>query len=180
MKATLRIKLAITGMVALAVVIPAAALADGQDAPLVRFKGGIGVEAVSNVTVSGGTTTVTPNAVRGVSPPAQPWVIRDLDARVDIAGHIRVHGSGLLLAGGEGIGTPAGLSVFATLFCGATGSATASSSSAAGVALESDGDFSIDDVLSPKPPDPCVAPVLLIRVTAGSHPWFAAGIPESP
>jgi hypothetical protein len=107
-------------------------------------------------------------------------VIRDLDARVDIDGHIRVHGSGLLLAGGNGIGTAGGLGVFATLFCGSADSATASSSSATGVALDSDGDFSIDDVLSPEPPDPCVAPVLLIRATAGSQPWFAAGIPESP
>ena len=180
MKGTLRLTLAITGAVALAAVIPAAALADGQDAPLVRFNGGIGVDAVSNVTVSGGTTTVSANTVRGVSPAGQIWVIRDLDARVDVAGHVRVHGSGLLLAGGDGIGTGGGLSVFATLFCGAAGSATASSSSATGVALDSDGDFSIDDVLSPEPPDPCDAPVLLIRATAGSHPWFAAGIPESP
>lgn len=176
MKATLGLTLAITGMIALAAVAPAAAVADDQQASLVKFKGGIAVDPVSNVTVSGGTTTVSANAVRGVSPPGQIWVIRDLDARVDIYGHIRAHGSGLLLAGGNAIGTAAGLSVFATLFCGPAASATASSSSMTGVALDSDGDFSIDDVLSPAPPDPCVDPVLLIRATFGSHPWFAAGI----
>jgi hypothetical protein len=175
MKATLRLALLITGLTALAAVIPAA-LADDQEAPLVKFKGGIGVDPVSNVTVSGGTTTVSANIVRGVSPPGQIWVIRDLDAKVDIYGRIRVHGSGLLLAGGNGIGTAAGLSVFATLFCGPAASATASSSSATGVALDSDGDFSIDDVLSPAPANPCVDPVLLIRATIGSHPWFAAGV----
>lgn len=175
MKATLRLALLITGITALAAVIPAA-LADDQGGSLVKFKGGIGVIPVSNVTVSGGATTVSANIVRGVSPPGQIWVIRDLDAKVDIYGRIRVHGRGLLLAGGNGIGTAAGLSVFATLFCGPAASATASSSSATGVALDSDGDFSIDDVLSPAPLSPCVAPVLLIRATIGSHPWFAAGI----
>lgn len=174
MKATLRLALLFTGITALAAVMPAA-LADDQGA-LVKFKGGIGVIPVSNVTVSGGTTTVSANIVRGVSPPGQIWVIRDLEAKVDIYGHIRVHGSGLLLAGGNGIGTGAGLSVFATLFCGPAASATASSSSATGVALDADGDFSIDDVLSPAPLSPCVDPVLLIRATIGSHPWFAAGI----
>lgn len=175
MRATLRLTLVITGLVALVAVIPAAP-ADDQDAPLVKFKGGIGVDPVSNVTVTGGVTTVSANVVRGVSPPGQIWVIRDLDAKVDIDGHIRVHGSGLLLAGGNGIGTAAGLSVFATLFCGPPASATASSTSTTGVALDADGDFSIDDVLSPLPANPCVDPVLLIRATIGSHPWFAAGI----
>ena len=175
MKDTLRLKLAIMGMVALAAAIPAIAVADGPDA-LVRFKGGIGVDPISNVTASSGTTTISANAVRGVSPPGQIWVIRDLDAKVDIYGHIRVRGSGLLLAGGNGIGTTAGLSVFATLFCGPAASAVASSSSMTGVALDPDGDFTIDDVLSPAPVSPCVDPVLLIRATVGSHPWFAAGI----
>lgn len=178
MKATLGLTLAITGMIALAAAVPATALADDQQASLVKFKGGIAVDPISNVTVSGGTTTASPNAVRGVSPPGQIWVIRDLDARVDIYGHIRAHGSGLLLAGGNAIGTAAGLSVFATLFCGPAATATASSSSMTGVPLDTDGDFSIDDVLSPMPPDPCLNPVLLIRATFGSHPWFAAGIPR--
>jgi len=44
------------------------------------------------------------------------------------------------------------------------------------VPLEANGDFRIDDFLSPAPPNPCVGPVLLIRNTAGS--WFAAGIPK--
>src|ERR1700754_2905865 len=42
---------------------------------LVRFKGGIGVDPISNVTVSGTTITASPNTVRGVSPPAQIWRI---------------------------------------------------------------------------------------------------------
>ena len=48
----------------------------------------------------------------------------------------------------------------------------------AGVALDSDGDFTIDDVLSPLPASTCDTPVLLIRTAAGAHPWFAAGIED--
>ena len=146
---------------------------------LVKFKGGIGVDPISNVVVSTTTpptTTATANVVRGVSPAGQIWVIAGLDADVSTDGHIRVHGRGLLLGGGNGIGTSAGLNVFATLFCGPATSPTASSSNQVGVTLEADGDFTIDDVLSPLPTNPCETPVLLIRNAAGSHAWFAAGI----
>jgi hypothetical protein len=140
-------------------------------APLVRFNGGIGVIP--------GTT----NTVRGVAPAGQIWVISSLRAAVNTAGQISVQGTGLLLGGGNGIGTSAGLRIFATLFCGPAGSATASSttistSGSLGVQLTGDGAFAINaDTLSPPPPDPCTTPVLLIRSTGGSQPWFAAGIP---
>jgi hypothetical protein len=145
---------------------------------LVRFDGGIGVIPVSNVVVNGTTTTVSPNTVRGIAPSGQIWRIADLDANVSTEGRIRVHGRGLLLGGGNSIGTNANQSVFATLFCGSQASATASSSDLAGVALDADGDFTIDDVLTPAPAVPCESPVLLIRTTAGARPWFAAGIPK--
>ena len=67
-------------------------------------------------------------------------------------------------------------SVFATLFCANDGNVQ-HSSNLAGVPLEVDGDFRIDDTLSPAPPNPCTSPVLLIR-SAGSGSWFAAGIPR--
>jgi hypothetical protein len=179
MKDSLRVTLVITGTIALAAVVSAAAPADAQEAPLVQFIGGIGVNPVSNVAVSGATTTVTANVVRGVAPGGLIWVIRSLDAKVDVAGHISVLGTGLLLAGGDVIGTTGGQSVFATLFCGPAASATASSSTATGVALDSTGDFLINDVLTPVPPNPCANPVLLIRsATVASHPWFAAGVEE--
>jgi hypothetical protein len=148
---------------------------------LLKFKGGIGVDPISNVVVSTAVppvTTATPNIVRGISPPGQPWRIADLYADVSIDGHIRVHGRGLLLAGGNGIGTNAGQSVFATLFCGPAATATASSTTSTGVALESDGDFTIDDVLLPTPSNTCETPVLLIRTTGGANAWFAAGIED--
>ena len=150
---------------------------DGRGHSLVRFRGGIGVDPVSNATVSGGTTTVSTNTVRGVSPAGQIWRIADLAAGVSENGRILVVGRGLLLGGGDGIGTNGAQSVFATLFCGPAGSASASSSSMTGVALDAGGNFIIRDVLSPAPPDSCDTPVLLIQTTGGTHPWFAAGIP---
>ena len=143
---------------------------------LVRFDQAIGVDPISNVVVTGTTTTATPNVVRGIPPAGQIWRIADLDASVTTDSRIRVRGRGLLLGGGNGIGTNGGQSVFATLFCGPAVTATASSSNQLGVALDSDGDFVIDDILSPMPPASCETPVLLIRTAAGAHPWFAAGI----
>lgn len=165
-------------MVGLGLVLVAVGALAAFDRPgnsLVRFEGGIGVDPISNVVVTATTTTATPNTVRGVPPPGQIWRIADLDANVSTDGRIRAHGRGLLLAGGNAIGTTGGQSVFATLFCGPASGATSSSSSPVGVLLEPDGDFTIDDVLSPLPPSPCETPVLLIQTTGGTHPWFAAG-----
>jgi hypothetical protein len=151
---------------------------DGRGNTLIRFNGGIGVDPISNVIVNGATVTANANVVRGVNPPGQIWRIAALEAKVSTDGRIRVRGRGLLLAGGNGIGTNGGQSVFATLFCGPPTSATASSSNLTGVTLDSDGDFLIDDVLSPSPANPCDTPVLLIRTIGGTQPWFAAGIED--
>jgi hypothetical protein len=143
-----------------------------QDGSRLAFKDAIGVIPVTGVAANG---TVNLNVVRGVSPGA-PWRIADFRADVRSDGHIRIVGRGLLLAAGNGIGTNAGQSVHATLFCGPAATATAHNSTVAGVALEPDGDFRIDDYLSPAPPSPCATPVLLIRNVGGV--WFAAGIPR--
>jgi hypothetical protein len=83
----------------------------------------------------------------------------------------------LLLAGGNGIGTKANQSVFATLICEAAPPPfTLHNSNLGGVQLEPNGDFQIDDILSPPPPTDCASPVLLIRSLGGA--WFAAGIPD--
>jgi hypothetical protein len=134
---------------------------------LVRFDGGIGVIPVSAVNAAG---QPVPNTVRGISPGGQPWVIRGLKAAVGADGRIKVDGRGLLLAGGNAIGTNGNQSVRAVLFCG-----TLSQQSGL-VPLEADGDFKIDDVLTPTTPNPCDSPVLLI--VSGAGRWFAAGIPQ--
>jgi hypothetical protein len=164
-----------------------AASADARDT-LVRFKGGIGVIPVSSGQGTAATATVVNrNIVRGVQPPGQPWVIADLRAEVKVDGRIRVDGRGLLLAGGNGVGTggsggsPTAVnqSVFATLICEAAAPFTERNTTLTGVQLDDNGDFRIDDVLTPEPPAPadCTKPVLLIRNTAGA--WFAAGIPAN-
>jgi hypothetical protein len=133
---------------------------------LVRFSGGVGV-------IPTGSANTT---VRGVAAAGQIWRIEDLAADVKQDGSIRLDGRGLLLASGNNVGGNANQSVFATLFCANDGN-VAHSSTLAGVPLEVNGDFRIDDTLSPVPPDPCTSPVLLIR-SAGSGSWFAAGIPK--
>jgi hypothetical protein len=140
----------------------AAAAEDGRSDTLVRFDGGIGETPVSNLT--------TANAVLGVRPGGQPWVIERLTAKVRTDGRITVSGRGLLLAGGNGIGTAGGQLVEARLFCDGVQHDTAL------VPLDADGDFQIDDVLTPTPPSPCNHPVLLI--VNATNAWFAAGIPK--
>jgi hypothetical protein len=154
-----------------ALVLAVAGMASAQETTELKFRGGIGVIPVTGVAANGAATL---NVVRGVNP-AGPWRIADLDAAVSSYGRIRVKGRGLLLAAGNGIGTNAVASVFATLFCGPATAAVSSSTNR--VALDADGDFRIDEVLSPTPPTTCETPVLLIRNAAGPGVWFAAGIP---
>ena len=108
--------------------------------------------------------------------PLPPGRIADLNANIDPDGHIRVVGRGLLLATGNGIGTNARQSVHASLFCTSGTTVTEHDSNLAGVALDTNGDFRIDDYLSTVQPTTCGSPVLLIRNVGGV--WFAAGIPK--
>jgi len=144
------------------------------DDTLARFKGGIGVHPVSNV-----TTNVTPNIVRGVNPAGQLWVIEDLDARVKTNGDISVRGKGLILAGGNNAGRATGQSVFATLICDTAAPFPPRNTNLAGVLLEPNGDFKIDDVLTPLLGGECASPMLLIRNASGGT-WFAVGILSLP
>jgi hypothetical protein len=162
----------VLGVLVALVALAITGIASAQENTGLKFRGAIGVIPVTGVAANG---AVNLNVVRGVNP-AGPWRIADLDADVQSDGHIRVKGRGLLLAAGNGIGTNAGASVFATLFCGPASTATAHSSNR--VALEADGDFRIDDLLTPAEPTFCETPVLLIRNGGASGVWFAAGIPE--
>jgi len=140
---------------------------------LAEFEGGIGVIPV----VAGGGA----NVVRGVSPGGTPWVINKFEAKVEEDGDIRVEGKGLVLAGGNNIGSPDGVTlVAATLFCQTSPGppATFSAHSSGAHPLAADGDFKFKDTLSPVPPSPCTNPALLIRATSSSGPWLAAGIPD--
>jgi hypothetical protein len=164
---------------ALVALAPLSAVADGV---LVKFDGGIGAIPVSTVSA----TAVTLNIVRGVSAPNQIWAIADFKAEVKLDGHIKADGRGLVFAGGNTIGTAVGtagsggaavINVIATLICENVAPFIERNTNAKGVPLAENGDFTIDDVLSPAPPpaSSCATPVLLIR-NAGNLNWFAAGI----
>jgi hypothetical protein len=165
-------KILIAGALLLAVIgfsLPAVA----QDR-LARFEGGIGVIP------TGSANTVT----RGVTAAGQIWVISRLSADVKSDGRtatITVDGRGLLLGAGNNVGltgTPGAPAtrVFATLICEPTAPFVQHSTNLAGVALEPNGDFRIDDTLSDDL-SACASPVLLIR-NAANGGWFAAGIPK--
>jgi hypothetical protein len=150
------------------------------DDTLARFEGGIGVIPVSSAAgvpnADGTFPNVNRNVVRGVNPAGQIWVIRKLDAVVKTNGEIRVEGEGLILGGGNNAGRATGQSVFATLICEAAAPFIERNTNLVGVPLEPNGDFKIDDVLTPAPTT-CASPLLLIR-NANGRAWFAAGILE--
>jgi hypothetical protein len=148
------------------------------DDTLARFKGGIGVIPVSSgVGTTATAEVVNRNIVRGVQPAGQIWVIRKLEAEVKTNGEIKVEGEGLVLGGGNNVGRATGQFVCATLICEAAAPFTERNSNLDGVPLDANGDFEIDDVLTPAPPFDCASPVLLIRNAANLN-WFAAGILE--
>jgi hypothetical protein len=172
----------IVPLLAVSVLALVPSLARAQD-ELVSFNGGIGVDGVSSALGSAPVAAaVTRNIVRGVQP-ASSWVIAKLKAEVKDDGRIAVDGRGLVFASGDAIGTAlvltptgaaASIKVFATLICENVAPFVERNTNP--VPLAANGDFKIDDVLSPPPPpSSCATPVLLIR-NAGNGSWFAAGI----
>jgi len=143
-------------------------LSAAADDRLARFEGGIGV-------IPTGSANTT---VRGVAAAGQIWVISRLSADIRSDGSISVDGRGLLLGAGNTVGTTNNVSVIATLICETAAPFTERST--AGVPLEPNGDFRINDRISV--PSDCASPVLLIRNAtpnaAGVRGWFAAGIPK--
>jgi hypothetical protein len=168
---------------ALALALGTSTPASAADNVLVRFQGGIGSTPVRGGTFTNKTpNTPLPNDVFTIPAGGRPWVISKLEAKVNINGDIEVDGKGLIVAGGNSVGRPgtkAGVpitSVFASLFC--NGNATPLNTVA--VPLAANGDFTINDTFAPLPPNPCAAPVLLIRDPDPlNFVWFAAGIPAS-
>ena len=180
-------------------VLTVAGLASGVSAHrrelLASFDGGIGVTPVSSfagpLNQDGTFQNVIRNLVKGVRPSTQLWQIGDLRADVTADGRIKVRGRGLVLAGGDLIGTTANLSVVATLVCEATAPFVELSSAdtldgiafQGGVRLETNGDFRIDETLRGRSgagaiPSECASPTLLIR-SSGNGAWLAAGIPRN-
>ena len=138
-----------------------------------KFEGAVGVDPVAGISAAGLPVL---NVVHGINPGGRPWVMARLKAEVKDNGHVTVKGEGLLLSGGDAIGSTGPVqAVLATLFCGTQAFDSGS------VALDASGDFRIDGALSGFPPTICSSPVLLIRNATGgaSGAWFAAGIPSN-
>jgi hypothetical protein len=144
-------------VVSAAMLAPLAATAADRVA---RFEDGIGSQPLRSPVAP--AVEASPNLAFGVRPGGIPWVISRLSADVSSDGRIRVDGRGLLLAGGNGIGTNGGQSVRARLFCNGVASGDSDL-----VELDAAGDFRINGSLSQNPPSPC-----------GGN-WFAAGIPKN-
>lgn len=141
------------------------------------------------------------NTVAGVAPGGAPWLIHSFDAIIKKNGDIRARGEGVLLAGGDGIGTRAGpRQMVLSLFCRNVPVPPAVSAplittpfNSELVTLDEDGDFAVrgklTDATGATPPLNCGdtidnRPVLLIRTVtpatattpAAPSAWFAAGL----
>jgi hypothetical protein len=159
---------------------------------LFKFDGGTGVQPFRS---AAGVPAL--NTVAGVAPGGAPWLIRTFDATIRKNGDVRAHGEGVLLAGGDGIGTRAGpRQVVLSLFCRNAAVPPATSRTlqttpfnSEPVDLDENGDFDVrgqlTDATGATPPLDCGdtvdnRPVLLIRTMAGNPAapgaWFAAGL----
>ena len=177
------------------------AAAHGPSNVLFRFDGGAGVQPFRS---AAGVPAL--NVVAGVNPGGAPWLIRSFDAVISKTGDIRARGTGVLLAGADGIGTRAGpRQVVVSLFCrnaavppAVAGSVQTTPYNSAPVDLDEDGDFvvrgKLTDANGATPPLDCGdtvdnRPVLLIRAVTPANPttgapatpgaWFAAGLLDS-
>jgi hypothetical protein len=115
------------------------------------------------------------NPVGGISSGAGPWTTRAGAARVNFrTGNVFFFVEGLVLAGGNSIGTPGAVaSVIGTLVCNAgspAGSPAQQVFDTPAVPLSPEGNAQFSGVFSFLPT--CSKPIFLIR--AGSH-WIAAG-----
>ena len=162
---------------ALAVVIPGAALADDSH---VRWEDVIGIIQAGNL-VGTGTGRVTGGG--------QPWSTTGGSASVNLRNgdlHFRVQG--LVLAGGNAIGTRDAITnVKGTLVCDTDGSAGGGNSTlveSAAVPLSVQGDADFNGSLGPLPAaclnEPDIAFLILIAGGAADGRWIANGAVRRP
>jgi hypothetical protein len=173
----------------------------GQSHVLFSFDGSIGVQPFRS---AAGVPTL--NTVAGVPPGGIPWGMTSFEAIIKTTGEIRGYGTGVLLLGGDGIGTRGGpRQVILSLFCrnepvppAVAGSLQATPFNSEPVDLDPDGDFvvrgKLTDAAGATPPLNCGnaidnRPVLLVRAVTPANPstgapatpsaWFAAGVIDS-
>ena len=156
-------------VIALGITAGLSAPTAGAAGNLLKFERGVGVDPVAGI-VAGAPVL---NVVKGINPGGRPWTIAKLKVTIRDDGGISAKGEGLVLAATDAIGTAGGANqVAASLFCGAD------RFDSQPAPLDAHGNFRINGSFNVTPPNPCVAPVLLIRNATGGTlgSWFAAGI----
>ncbi len=163
---------------------------------LFRFDGAIGSQPLR---VAAGLPVS--NTVAGVAPGGTPWPIKSLRAVIRTDGTLHINAKGILLGGGDNVGTRGGpRQMVVSLFCrgpivppAVAGPLLTASYNSTNVDLDPDGNFTLRSTLTnasgATPPADCGdtidnRPVLLLRtVTAATatppsapSSWFAAGI----
>lgn len=171
---------------------------NGQSNVLVSFDGSIGVQPFRS---AAGVPAL--NTVAGVPPGGIPWGMTSFQATIRVTGEIRARGTGVLLLGGDNIGTRGGpRQVILSLFCrnepvppAVAGSLQTTPFNSEPINLDPDGDFFVRgklmDDTGATPPLNCGdavdnRPVLLVRAVTPANPstgapatpsaWFAAGV----
>jgi hypothetical protein len=171
---------------------------ESRPGPLFRFDGSIGVQPFRS---QAGVPVL--NTVAGVNPGGTPWGMTRFEAIISATGEIHAVGKGVLLWGGDGIGTRAGpRQVILSLFCrgpivapAVAGPVLQNAFNSKTVPLDVDGDFrvrgSLTDATGATPPLDCGndednRPVLLVRAVTPANAetgapaipgaWFAAGV----
>ena len=171
---------------------------NGPSNLLFSFDGSIGVQPFRS---AAGVPAL--NTVAGVPPGGIPWGMSSFEATIKLTGEIRARGTGVLLLGGDNIGTRGGpRQVILSLFCrnepvppAVAGSLQTTPFNSEPINLDRDGDFFVRgklmDATGATPPLNCGdaidnRPVLLVRAVTPANPstgapatpsaWFAAGV----
>jgi hypothetical protein len=155
------------------------AIASPAAADSVRWRTIIGVSPIS-LTAATPTTPPTPvqNVVAGIPPGGQPWSTLGGHAAVDLAaGRVEFEVEGLVLAGGNTIGTPDGINqVMGTLVCPVTPTPVVINTALVPLSAQGDAEFSgsVGAI-----PTSCTSSnvLFLVRIAAGR--WIANGAVRS-
>jgi hypothetical protein len=145
-----------------------------DDSAFVRWKKIIGVAQASNVVGN------APNQATGGG---QPWSTLDGDAVVNLNdGVVYFEVRGLVLAGGNAIGTPGAVTkVVGTLVCGLATSETTTLIDTQAVPLSSDGNAEFYGSFNGSTGGCSATDVaFLIRAAAGTEPWIGNGAARVP
>jgi hypothetical protein len=149
--------------------VPAAA-----DDPIVRWQDVVGILQVGNLVGSG---------IGQIQGGGQPWTtsggVADINLRT---GHLHFVVKGLVLAGGNSIGTPGAVTrVKGTLVCDTNGSAGGGNSTLVDgdlVDLTSQGDAEFNGFVTLQ--DACADPDIAFVIRTGSGAWIANGAVRVP